>query len=123
MATEHYIQNFLYVQTECSLFSMLSNSESHLTRTKYMSTLVASCRKIVVVAISTVELVVGCCKWLINQRSLTVRAFEALLMPMCIFVRQILRTKQQNLSVIRTSLKHQLDINPLTASIISQKWH
>jgi hypothetical protein len=54
-----------------------------------MSTLVASCRKVVVVAIGAVEFVVGCCKWLVNQRSLTVGAFEAFLMPMCIFVRQI----------------------------------
>lgn len=111
--TENHIQNLIYIHIECSLSSMFPKVKSHLTSTKYMSALVASCSKIVVVAISTVELVVCCCKWLVNQRSLAVRAFEALLVPMCIFVRQILRTihQQKNLSVKHTSLKHHPDNN------------
>lgn len=79
-----------YLTAEATLVPLLTHVFVLLhTSTKYMSALVASCSKIVVVAISTVELVVCCCKWLVNQRSLAVRAFEALLVPMCIFVRQI----------------------------------
>jgi len=46
--------------------------------------------KVVVMAVSAVELVFFGGKWLIHQRVLAVDAFEALLMPMLLFVRQVL---------------------------------
>lgn len=54
-------------------------------------TSVTSCSEVVVMAISAVELVVFTGEWTIDQRSLTIKALEALLMPMPLLVRQILR--------------------------------
>lgn len=65
-----------------------------------MAAFVTACSEIVVVAVGTVEFVVGRCKRLINQRCLTVRTLEALLVPVGIFIRQILNKQKHNNSFL-----------------------
>lgn len=60
------------------------------TSAKDVLAAIATGSKVVVMAISAVELLVLGSEWLIDQRILAVEAFEAFLMPMLFFVRQIL---------------------------------
>jgi len=59
--------------------------------TEDVSASVASRGKVVVMTISAIKLLVFRCKWLIHKRLATVAAFKAFLVPMFVFVGQILR--------------------------------
>lgn len=58
---------------------------------KQSTAAVTASRKVVVMAVSTVQLLVLAGERMIHQRHLAIAALEATLVPMSVFVRQILR--------------------------------
>jgi hypothetical protein len=59
---------------------------SHYTSFKWLCAAITSCSKVVVMTISTENLVILWSKWLINQCLLALNTFEAELVPMVILV-------------------------------------
>lgn len=76
--------------TVISTMSVACMTRAH-TCTKHISAAIAARSKVVVMAVSAVELVVLGRERLVDQRTLAVTALETLLMPVSLLVREILQ--------------------------------
>lgn len=74
-----------------------------LTSTKDILAAIASCGKVVIMAVGTVELLILGGKGLVDQRVLAVTALEAFLVPVFLLVGQILQQTDMNCNALLSS--------------------